>query len=628
MTSAPLNARRKSNDDLSLGEEFAAARFIRSKLPDGGRIHVDRPLPFICLHHLNHEQPARAAEQLCAAQAAHVLSGERGSAVAVVEDFSRLMTTEFGACLVIEVHELAEDCRRKGDSPVLPSFDIQAVCNTVHGASEALQAFKRRMTKAKMRYRRPRLANGTSAAISAAGLTTVAQDTAVLSIGIAPIYQQAHGSDVYPELLEQLVAELYDAVLEAVAAFSRATTALKPRSHRAFGRKTIIDAVHRVDRQIDAIARSFDFLLQLTPIDAEAAWHQFRRQRYATAPEFHYRPLTFDVQVKKRELFSISFDNLEDPVLTELFDEKRRELDLQLTMLNERGGARAKDTSRVMYGSVESQLRQEAESILAALDDMGDDDASAAQRMALDAFALRDRAAARLATYGEAFDGFTATVEVRDDIPAGLMVSGPRLLIARATSIPEQRVEAILSHEIGVHLVTYFNGNEQGLRLLRSGLAGYEGMQEGLAVFAEYAVGGLTRLRLRLLAARVLACHAMLDGANFIETFKLVSDRCGLSGRGAFHATMRVHRSGGLAKDAIYLRGLLQVLKHLGDGGSLDVFWVGKIAATHFAVMGELLERGLLKSIPLFPHFVSDANAKVRIKAASRGLSPIDLLAQ
>jgi hypothetical protein len=33
------------------------------------------------------------------------------------------------------------------------------------------------------------------------------------------------------------------------------------------------------------------------------------------------------------------------------------------------------------------------------------------------------------------------------------------------------RVEALLSHEVGVHLLTYFNGSAQGLRLFRSGLA-------------------------------------------------------------------------------------------------------------------------------------------------------------
>ena len=122
-------------------------------------------------------------------------------------------------------------------------------------------------------------------------------------------------------------------------------------------------------------------------------------------------------------------------------------------------------------------------------------------------------------SYRRRYAGFEATVQLRDDLPAGLMVSGPCLFISRSTKMSPRRVEALLSHEIGVHLLTYFNGSAQGLHVFRSGLAGYEGIQEGLAVFAEYLVGGMTSTRLRLIAARVVACAAMLEGASFQETF-------------------------------------------------------------------------------------------------------------
>ena len=125
-----------------------------------------------------------------------------------------------------------------------------------------------------------------------------------------------------------------------------------------------------------------------------------------------------------------------------------------------------------------------------------------------------------IAIYRQAISRFRGDVELRDDLPAGLLVSGDRLLISPSTSMARSRVDALLSHEIGVHLLTYFNGSAQGLRLFRTGLAGYEGMQEGLAVFAEYLVGGMTVARLRLIAARVVACAAMLEGAAFDETFQ------------------------------------------------------------------------------------------------------------
>ena len=230
-------------------------------------------------------------------------------------------------------------------------------------------------------------------------------------------------------------------------------------------------------------------------------------------------------------------------------------------------------------------------------------------------------------SYRSQHSGFEATIELRDDLPAGLMVSGARLLISRSTNMACRRVEALLSHEIGVHLLTYFNGSAQGLRLFRSGLAGYEGVQEGLAVFAEYLVGGMDIGRMRLIAARVVACAAMLEGASFQETFLVLVRDYGFTESWSLQSDPRLYRGGGLAKDAIYLRGLMEVLDHLGQGGALDPFWMGKIAASHFDVMQELNTRGLLRAPEIRPAFLLHPGARQRLEKARSGLSPVEMVA-
>ena len=64
-----------------------------------------------------------------------------------------------------------------------------------------------------------------------------------------------------------------------------------------------------------------------------------------------------------------------------------------------------------------------------------------------------------------------------------------------------------IHHEVGTHLVTQVNGMAQPVKVLGTGLAGYDETQEGLAVLAEIACGGLTSFRLRQLAGRVLTVH-------------------------------------------------------------------------------------------------------------------------
>ena len=67
----------------------------------------------------------------------------------------------------------------------------------------------------------------------------------------------------------------------------------------------------------------------------------------------------------------------------------------------------------------------------------------------------------------------------------GVMVAHGSLLVGAEARIPAHRVEALIHHEVGTHLVTGHNGAAQSLKMLAVGLPGYEQTQEGLAVLAE-----------------------------------------------------------------------------------------------------------------------------------------------
>ena len=154
--------------------------------------------------------------------------------------------------------------------------------------------------------------------------------------------------------------------------------------------------------------------------------------------------------------------------------------------------------------------------------------------------------------------------------------------------------------------------------------------------FAEWATAGLTRTRLRLLAARVLAVAAMERGASFIEVYRDLTREHGFSRRGAFGISARVFRSGGFAKDAIYLQGfraitsLEQLLVARGEevaaGAPLNPFWLGKIALSHVPAIEELLQRELVRP-PLFkPSFIEDETAAQRIAKLRQAKSFPDMI--
>lgn len=614
-----MSARTAGIDMAELESCLQRDEPIRLDLSGRGKLFIDRPVPFIAVHIGRMAQPA--AREAVSAHAAYLLARNVTDAVAVLTLVGKAMQARFGNFLVIDLGELAKD-DLAADAPYLAPFAV-TVSNTPDDAARAAgNALAGALQKVDARYRSPRIARMGAAEDKAAGLSKKLKSFPVLTVRFAPIYKAPEKGVFYPELRERLVANVVDAMLQGAADFVRSETALALNSHRALGRRVFIDAVSRADRAIDEIASRFDFLLGVTPINADAAWDAFSASGFERAPHFLYRPLTFEVAATKRSLFAISLDHFEDPVLSRLYGEKQQELDLQLSMLSLREARQFKEMGRALYGSVEPKLKDVALDILAkTARKPGRNEAES-----VDYRFVQKRAQAMIERYAGQSGGFAAEIAIRDDLPAGLMVSNGRLLISRSTKMARDRVDALLSHEVGVHLLTYFNGSGHGLKLFRSGLAGYEGTQEGLAVLAEFLAGGMTVARLRLLAGRVVAVDAMLEGAGFVETFRLLNKTHGFNDRTAFGIALRVHRGGGLAKDAIYLRGLLEILSHLKNGGALDPFWLGKIAAGQFSIMQELSTRGLLKTARLEPQFLSLKGADARLERLQSGLTPIDLL--
>jgi uncharacterized protein (TIGR02421 family) len=172
---------------------------------------------------------------------------------------------------------------------------------------------------------------------------------------------------------------------------------------------------------------------------------------------------------------------------------------------------------------------------------------------------------------------------------------------------------------VGTHLLTYFNGRQQPLQQMFAGFAGYEELQEGLAVLAEYLAGGLTPTRLRTLACRVLAVRSLVEGRSFVETFHLLHDEHRMAPRGAFMTTLRVFRGGGLTKDAIYLRGLKELLAYLANGHDLEPLYVGKIALAHVPLVQELRRRGIVGPPAILPSVLDDADATLRLDRCRHG---------
>lgn len=611
-------------------------RILRRRLPGWGQLHIDRRQPFLCVYRKPPDREDAGTETLLLSQASYLLAsgngGVQASLRALTEGLVAELADAFDRIMLLELWSAA----RNGEKPAAgtggdkPGFRIVAPS---HAAPQpTLESLEAALVAADWPGGAPEIALQYDRDPAPPGLLPILPAAAaerlgctVLGVEIAPIYRTAESGPLYPDILRAMRRDIGHALKQAFFAFSHTEASTRPTHYHELGRRAMTRAVWDVDRQLGEVGDAFDLLLLLTPTNTEAAWNAFRRDRFQSMPEFHYRPRTVDTATLKHQLYGIPLERIEDPALHSFFESKQDELDRQITMLADRGTPRVLYGSLQVFGPADAALIGQANTILASVPPHTHDDSVSDF---VDAQTFARHAEAEIGRMRNAVPDLPATVQIRDDVP-GLVVSRGHLLIGREARVAKARIEATVQHEVGTHILTYYNGRHQPFRQLHTGGAGYEELQEGIAVLSEYLVGGLSRPRLRLLAGRVLAADHVARGAEFVETFRMLHDDHSFSQRAAYTITMRVYRGGGFTKDVVYLRGLRGLLARLAEGVSLADLFIGKFALHHLDLIEELKWRKVLKPALLRPSYLDDPKAQARLQRIASSTHPdiLDLMA-
>ncbi|MBW2524113.1 MAG: flavohemoglobin expression-modulating QEGLA motif protein [Deltaproteobacteria bacterium] len=616
----------------AIATRLAEGKRVRRLLPIWGRLHVDRQLPFVCVYRQPVDRPDPGTHQLINSQAAYVKArGARAfhpHLTGLLERIAEVMIQRFGAFLIVEIWAGPIPDPDPTGTPPRPRFRIHRIAYP--HLPETWNTLEERLLRVRISKQTAEVDVATRRRVAPPDMRSLFSRSRLADLGcglvgveVSPIHINPETGEVFPLLVRSLARQLGHVLDRTFYRFTIRRTTHQPPHYHALGRRAVVRAVWDIDRSLAAIDDSYDFLLQVTPANVEAAWRRFQRSKFSKPPSFLYRPRPVDPSLVKRNLYKIPIERVEDPTLQELFRGKQMEIDRQLTMLHDLGTAAFVHGSLQLHGPISHDLRTSAQDILEQTPTRSREGARADM---LDAEGFVQRVRSEIEWYRAQYPSFDVDVEISDELYQGLLVSRGKLLVGRGTRIPARRAHALLQHEVGTHLVTYVNGRAQPLSMLYSGLPGYDELQEGLAVLGEYLVGGLSVPRLRVLAARVLAADAMVRGAAFIDVFRLLDDQYGFSQRTSWIITMRVFRAGGLVKDAVYLRGLIRVLQYVADGGAFDTLFVGKIAARHVGVIRELLLRKVLKPPPVMPRYHQDEQAMARLDELRTGTSVLQLV--
>lgn len=592
-------------------------------LLDGGELHIERKLPFLLVYRPPEEQHNIAVHRLIKNEASYLICSAKSfdSCRPLLHEVVKKLADEFGALLLMEIWPGTEPGFNHYNNAV---FEIFGPGDYLPESVNPLFVNIKKMdlrgmtTVVKLNTNDKRCPPDLEPLLDRKELKQL--ECLLLGLKIEPFYLDRETRQIYPLLERKLYSEFSRIFKKTVFDFVKVQANNKISGFQTLARREIKANTWEIDKQLVDIDKQFNFLLLLTPVNGDSAWSEFKKNRFRKEPVFHYRMLPNDPELLKRELYNIKIEEIDDPTLGFLFRDKRAEVDKMLTMLNERDTPEFLYGSLQVFGNVNYDLLSTASSILEEFP--VEEYSQGITDGYYNAIEFAELARQELLYMKNQWPGVGIKVEIKDTI-TDLIVDKGILNIPSNVKIPINRAEALIQHELGTHVLTYFNGLSQPLKLLSSGVPGYEQLQEGIAVLTEYLTDGLTVERMQLLAARVIAVDSMVNERDFIKTFELLTEVYHFKKKKAFRIATRVYRSGGITKDAVYLKGLYQLINYLKEGNPLEPLLIGKIKQSYLPVINELIERKILKPMSIKPRYLYNNDSLKRLSELTKYMTKI-----
>ncbi|WP_299228092.1 flavohemoglobin expression-modulating QEGLA motif protein [uncultured Psychroserpens sp.] len=345
--------------------------------------------------------------------------------------------------------------------------------------------------------------------------------------------------------------------------------------------------VFDIDANLNRLVKKIELLNYINPLNIEREKRQFFSTKYVYEPVFKYPKIKFNGYKLHRLFFSQRLERIEDKSIRQLYEDVIYEYSGLIECIETiNQGRKFYYNSLKSFGTPTEKDIDNAKFIL-RFDDSDFDEEMLPIYSATDAIEY-------FKAYSKRYN-FDYNIRLSTNLSAAAMVlnNTQTLVLRKNHKFSMNQLKVLTNHEIGVHMVTTFNGLAQPLKVFSNGFPNNVETQEGLAVYSEYMSGCLTIKRLKELAYRVIAVDTLNKGYNFADTFDLLYSQYKLNRDTAYAITLRVHRGGGFTKDHQYLTGINQIYKYAKSGGDLDVLLTGKVTLDYADTIKKLQNRGL-----------------------------------
>ncbi|MFT4574183.1 MAG: hypothetical protein ACI85E_001389 [Marinomonas primoryensis] len=495
-----------------------------------------------------------------------------------------VLEKKFGGSLLIDVHSYNWQIRQHEYAPI---FNIGTKQVDVDRWGKSISVFEQHLTKIELPNLDIKVERNVVFQGKGNQATFIKQNyhnTLIIPLEIKKIFMDEENGEAFPLVMEKLQEGLYLAVLEVAATFNHKL------KHSKLNRSDLLSSdiepiVRSVDKALYRLAKNIETLHYVNPTNIQQEKKRFLAQR-GYNPSFRYRQLRLDPYEFREKLYKLPVSQIQDPFIRSLYRSVVDSYATKVELLTTVGTPQFLYNSLRYYGEPSEIDIANARFILHA-GHWPTEQVFERNISAQDAKVYFEQAANDLQ--------LDCRVVVSNRLVAKAMVDNSRkmLLINRNAVLSKMEVDALIHHELGVHMVTTMNAIAQPLQVFQLGLPGNTYTQEGLAILSEYLSGNIDLNRLQQLSLRVLAVNMMVKGKDFSSVFARLRDEYNVSVDAAFSLTMRVFRGGGFTKDFLYLSGFRDLVA-MYKTRDISSLLIGKTGIQFIDTLDSLVARGII----------------------------------
>jgi uncharacterized protein (TIGR02421 family) len=346
----------------------------------------------------------------------------------------------------------------------------------------------------------------------------------------------------------------------------------------------------KIDQNLNKMVVKIELLNYVNPTNIEQEKRNFFASKYNINPSFKYKKIDFNAHSIQQQLFSQDIDSIKDDESRAFYRDVIYDYSGLIQCIETIGqGRKFYYNALKSFGTPTEKDVENAKFILHFDDEIFDDNEMIPMYTVEEA-----------SVYFEDFVkqyNFKLDIKLSTKIAAAAMVQNntQTLILKKNHRYSANQLKVLATHEIGVHLVTTYNGLDQPLKIFHNGFPKNVETQEGLAVFSEYMSGCLTMHRLKELSYRVIAADSLRRGFNFCDTFDVLHNQYKLNREEAYNITLRAHRGGGFTKDFTYLTGLKKVYDAYYNKENLNPLLAGKVSLEYAPMVTKWINQGIAK---------------------------------